>query len=354
MCRVISYMHKTFFVSLLLNLLIFSDCYALEKKKPDEYNMITLYMENDIVRGTDSQYTSGVKLTWISKELRSYPDDDIIHKSIDHAAEKLSFMDKPGYKKNIYISIGQNIYTPEDIRKAAVIKDDRPYAGLSYMALGLISQDLKKMDSLEIDAGIIGPHSYAAKLQHAVHSRFGAEEAEGWRNQLKDELVLNLFYERKWRVLSSDSYNRLGYDVIPRAGLSFGNLLIAANLGIQLRFGINIPQDFGTIRIRAGSETNIANGESDTRSVSGSEPSGIHLFLGSGFFIKARDILLDGNTFTDSHSVDKNPVVYRFTGGMGIRFHRLKITISDVWESKNFKTQKKAHSYGSLTVSLPF
>lgn len=35
----------------------------------------------------------------------------------------------PGASKRIVYSLGQSIFTPDDIRQTALIRDDRPYAG---------------------------------------------------------------------------------------------------------------------------------------------------------------------------------------------------------------------------------
>ena len=38
------------------------------------------------------------------------------------------------------MSLSQNIYTPEDIESSDLIKDDRPYAGILYYAIGFHSK----------------------------------------------------------------------------------------------------------------------------------------------------------------------------------------------------------------------
>jgi lipid A 3-O-deacylase len=330
------------------------ECFSSEKKSPGDYNTITFYMENDFVSQTDSQYTSGVKLTWISKKLNNYCDPGAVPGFICSTVERLPFMNEPGFRKNISFSIGQNIYTPDDTARKDLIMDDRPYAGVSYLALGFLSKNKKRMDTIEINAGIVGPHSYAQKMQFFFHRMIGSKKAKGWANQLKDEPVLDLFYERKWRVASSDLGNGIGYDLIPHAGLSVGNLLTAAVFGGEMRFGLNVPSDFGTLLIRHGSDTNAPVNDEDPRFSADSSPFGIHLFLGLDASVVARDIFLDGNTFSESHSVHKKPFVYRSFGGIGMLIHRVKITCAGVWASKNFDTQKRSEKYGSLTVSYSY
>lgn len=349
-----SRMSKISYLLLFFILFASQDCLGDEKKEPENPKTITFYMENDAFRQTDSQYTSGVKLTWISRNLNNYCDSDHVPGFVCTAVERLPFMNESGFQKNIYFSMGQNIYTPDNTNQKDLIKDDRPYAGLSYLAFGFISKSTKRMDTLEINAGIVGPHSYAEQMQFFFHKMIGSKEAEGWANQLKDEPVLDLFCDRKWKMVSSNFDSGFGFDVIPHAGLSVGNLLIAAVFGGEMRLGLNVPNDFGTFLIGPGSGTNAPINDKDLRFSSNPSPFGIHLFLGLDASATARDLLLDGNTFTESHSIHKKPLVYKYFGGFGILIHRLKITYANVRESKNFYAQKRVETYGSLTVSYSY
>jgi hypothetical protein len=207
---------------------------------------------------------------------------------------------------------------------------------------------------MEIIGGIVGPHSYAEKIQNAFHESFGAKKSYGWDNQLKDEPVLNLFFERKWRAFSSDLGSGYACDLIPHAGFTVGNLLIAGAFGGQFRYGLNLPNDFGTLLIRPGSDTNAPIDDSDPRLSPKTRPLSIHVFLGVDAFDMARNILLDGNTFTESHSVDKRPFLGRFFAGFGILFHKVKFTYSNVWQTREFETQKGGQQYGSITLSYSY
>lgn len=347
-------MKKTFLILFFITLFLSSNGFAAERKKPEESKTITFYMENDVIRETDRQYTNGAKLTWISEDLSNYRENSKIPEWSWPVIEKFPFIHEPGFQKNISFSLGQNIYTPDDTQRTDLIKDDRPYAGITYFAVGFTSKNTNRMDTVEIDMGIIGPHSYAGRVQDSFHKYFDRKRPKGWDNQLKDEPMLNLFYERKWRVLSRDMGNGYSYDLIPYAGFSVGNFLIAADAGSQVRFGLNMPNDFGTLLIRPGSDTNSPVDEDDPRLSAVHGPFSLHLFLGVDAFAVARNILLDGNTFAESHSVDKRPVVCRFSGGIGMIIGRIKFTYANVYETKSFDKQKSSQSYGSFTISYSY
>jgi lipid A 3-O-deacylase len=327
---------------------------AHAEKRPEDYKTFTLYFENDLFKGTDRQYTNGVKLTWMSKDLRRYRDEQRVPKWSNPVFESLPFINRPGAQRKVSFSIGQNIYTPEDIEIAELMEDDRPYAGITYLEFGFHCVDRRKMDTLAINLGMIGPHSYAEETQKIVHELVDSAEPQGWQHQLKDEPILNLFYERKWRFKQLALGNGWGVDWIPHLGAAAGNAWTGLNLGHQIRFGWNLPNDFGTFLIRPGSDTNAPIDEADPRLSDPYHRVGVHFFAGMDGRYVARYIFLDGNTFRDSHSVDKVPFVGNFIAGVGIIFHRLKVSYAHVFQTKEFYSQKDAQSYGSITFSYSY
>jgi hypothetical protein len=104
------------------------------------------------------------------------------------------------------------------------------------------------MDTLELDLGIVGRHSYAEEVQEEVHKWLGSNEAKGWKNQLKDEPALELIYERKWRLSPSNVGRGFSWDFIPHLGGRVGNVSIYGNAGAEFRFGWNPPVDFAPAR----------------------------------------------------------------------------------------------------------
>lgn len=61
-----------------------------------------------------------------------------------------------------------------------------------------------------------------------------------------------------------------------------------------------------------------------------------------------------GNTFRDSHSVDREPFVATLMAGVGLIIYRFKITFMLVYKTRAFKSQKSHERYGSITVSYTF
>lgn len=322
-------------------------------EKAREASTLTFYLENDSMLDTDRYYTNGMKISWISRDLSNYRDM-VTLPWMQRLIERLPLINDPGEQHTVSVSLGQNMYTPEDKKRTDLIKNDRPYAGITYLALGLHSRNSSQMDTLELDVGIVGRHSYAEDCQTEFHKWIGAEKANGWDNQFHDEPILNLYFERKWKILQIRSSEGFGFDCIPHAGLAVGNAYTGANLGGQVRFGWNIPNDFGTYLIRPGSDSSSPLDDTDPRFFRLFHRIGIHLFFGVNGKAVARNILLDGNTFRDSHSVDKEPFVADFIGGIGIIIQRVKITYSYVYQTKEFETQKDVQKFGAIAASFTF
>src|SRR5690625_1363290 len=93
----------------------------------------TLRVENDLVAGTDKNYTNGVSLTLISHDLegklrpRCLPLPVGLYARLLNEADS-KFSDKAGAEtagQNLVVRIGQNMYTPEDMKRTDLIENDR-------------------------------------------------------------------------------------------------------------------------------------------------------------------------------------------------------------------------------------
>jgi hypothetical protein len=266
----------------------------------------------------------------------------------------LPFVNRPGTQKNFGFSIGQNIYTPQDQNASNPDPTDRPYAGWSYVELSFISKTATRADIVSIQAGIVGPSSGAEATQKAVHKWIDDDEPQGWDYQLKDEPGLNLIYERRYRLIARTLVDHLGFDFIPNGGFSLGNVQTYANLGATARLGFNLPSDFGVALARGGSIGASPVDDLDPR-VSPDRNVSFFLFAGADGRAVAQDIFLDGNTWKDSRSVDKENFVADLMAGFGLIVGRWQLTGTFVHRTKEFETQPDPWSrFGSVTLSVAF
>lgn len=316
-----------------------------------KFRTFSLYMENDVIAGDDDQYTNGLKLAWSRYGLSELPKDAWTHRWLYPAVRKLGFGDGEDSEKALTFSIGQNIYTPRDIASEELVRDDRPYAGITYMEIGFHRKSNFRMHTLGLCAGIVGPHSYAEQFQTVGHDVLNNDTPRGWDHQLEDEPILGLIYDYKHKLAASGMGKGVGGDVIFNVGAGLGNALTYAEMALMARYGWNIPFDCGDFPIHPATCFNA-----ELREFSGDGPRriGVHLFLSAGSRLVMRDIFLDGNTFRDSHSVDKEPVVGMFSGGVGLVYGKFKTVLAYITRTKAFETQQHRDVYGSISFSFQY
>lgn len=308
------------------------------KTAEDDKAIVSLVWENDITGNTDSNYTNGVRASWLSSEEHA-PN------WVRWAARNALPMASDG-KKRIGISVGQNMYTPKDLTQRAYIPGDRPYAGWTYGSLGIVSDNGRRLDTAMLTLGMVGPASGAEGTQKFIHHLIGDQQPMGWDNQLRDEPGIIFTMERKWRSLYQIQPFGLAADFTPHAGFDLGNINTDAVAGATVRLGYDLPADYGPPRIRPslpGSDFFIP-----------SQEIGGYLFGGVEGRAVARNIFLDGNTFRDSHSVDKEILVGSLQAGAALTYGNTRLSYTHVFMTDEFKTQSKPEQFGALTLSYRF
>jgi hypothetical protein len=323
------------------------------REKENSHNTFLFHFENDYFVGSDQHYTNAFLLTWLSQDLTEYDQDTRLPRWGLPLIGSLPFVNRPGFQRNVGLSIGQTIYTPENISTKALIRDDRPYAGWSYFSLTFHVKNAVRLDTYEITAGVVGPYSMAEETQKTFHKWFNSQEPKGWDNQLRNEPGLVISWQRNWRLVSVGLGDGFGVDFIPRLGGAIGNVATFADIGGQVRLGLNIPVDFGTALIRPGSGIEAPADPTDPR-IRPRRNFGVHLFADVEGRAVARNIFLDGNTWKDSHSVDKLPLVADLAGGLALVYRHMKLSFAYVYRTREFHKQDLAQPFGSVTLGLTF
>jgi len=223
-------------------------------EKARRSDTLTPYLENDLFAfdHNDRYYTHGTKISWVSQDLSNYRDIAAVPSWMHRFMERMPFVNDPGDQRSVSVSLGQNIYTPEDKERRDLILDDRPYAGIIYLGLGLHSKNRRQIDTLEFDLGIVGRHSYAEDCRRGIHNWIDSTDPKGWSNQLHDEPVLNVYFERKWRALQTRSPEGFGFDCIPHLGVAVGKCLHRSQSGRPGAFWLEHPERFWNVSDPAG------------------------------------------------------------------------------------------------------
>ncbi len=320
--------------------------------KDDAAGTLGLYLENDMFAGTDEHYTSGFSLTWSSRDLEQFSDSRYASPFLP-LFDILPYINEKSYQKNLVFALGQNIYTPSDTDSYELIESDRPYAGWLYLGLGVVWKDEVVRNSLVLNLGVVGPWSYAQETQRLIHDLRGFDHPNGWDNQLGNEIGFVVSYERLWRWPKHERRSGLDWELLPHAGVSLGNVSTYVNLGGELRAGLNLPDDFGTASIGPAATTSTP-----VDGVIAADRSrfdiGAYLFARVDGRAVGRNIFLDGNTFSNSHSVDTNPLVADVSAGAAINYKNTKLAYALVYRTKEFKGQDDAQVFGTVSLNWTF
>lgn len=309
----------------------------------DENGTLSLIVENDVFADRDEQYTNGVKLSWLSPE-RELPEFLRPARSI---AEPLI---GSGEVMRWGIALGQSLYTPDNTDLVVPDPTDRPYAAWLHAALSLVSYTKggdsywDRLDTVELHLGVVGPSALGEEVQNGFHDWIGDGDAKGWDHQLEDEPGIMLLADRHWQSPPLYLLGDLGIDFAPNVSIALGNVQTYAALGGTLRLGQGLGADFGAPRIRPA--------------LSGSAfyNSGVdwawYFFAGVEGRAVAQDIFLDGNTWRDSPSVDKNWAVGDVQAGIALILAGVRVTYSYVRRTEEFDGQDEDPQFGAVSISL--
>jgi len=316
-----------------------------EDRQPEERGVFSLALENDsLSSGADDNYTSGIKLAYISPRER-LPG---FLRGPERIAESLS-----GANADFWgVAIGQSIFTPQDISAVPAPPDQHPYAGWLYLQLAIAVEDDPEgnraprfLDTYELEIGLVGPSALGEEAQSGIHQILGAPEPLGWDSQLHDELAFAVSFDRRWRALRvfGDFLGGLEADLTPSAGLSLGTLRTEARAGLTARIGQRIDNDYGPPRVRpslAGVEHFYGG------------PLSWSVFAGVQGRAVAHNLFLDGNTFEDSASVERTPYVGDFQAGFSISAGNVRFAYTYVWRTDEFETQNDTQDFGAIAISV--
>ena len=108
-----------------------SDC---EPAETIRFRGGTARLENDVFAGTDQNYSNGLALTLVSRDISGRLRSECLPAPVRLHAKFIKFVnpgfwadaDSPGSTQNVVVRFGQSVYTPEDYTKTDLIADDRP------------------------------------------------------------------------------------------------------------------------------------------------------------------------------------------------------------------------------------
>jgi lipid A 3-O-deacylase len=316
--------------------------------------VVNVRIDNDLFggMGQDRGYSNGFELTLMSSNLQDVQHPECLPALIRGLNNYLDWLreisgsDQDWTHKNVVVGLGQAIYTPSNKTATALLPNDRPYAAALLLNLGYNARMNDYLRTSHLYVGAVGPVALGEQVQNNWHKLIGVTPFEGWNNQLHNEPVAMLVHERLWRWASAPSPSGWGWDAINHVGGALGNLATYANTGTELRLGWHVPDDFGSDPLRPAGQNNAP-----ARASQGAQGWSGHVFVSLDTKVVAHDLTLDGNTFVDSHSVKKIPLVADVGHGMAITYSGWKFAFARHKRTREFYGQEQRPAFGSFTIS---
>ena len=276
-----------------------------------------LDIENDMLiprDKTDRYFSSGVRLDY----------------SITQVPDRKTGLQKifPKLKDaEIYIGlmIMSNMYTPANLTENPPV-GDRPYAGWLCAGVTGISNSFATATRFrtEYSVGIIGPAASQETFQKQLHKIIGRPIPKGWKNQIANDLALNVNFMAEKRLYKPAE----NVDFIGILETNIGTVTTYMGLGAMIRVGW-FDDYFKNIL-----------------QLNGSNPWQVFIFVRPMGRVVADNSLLQGGIFNYKNSPyviprdDLNRFYMETEFGYGLTYKNFNITYSQTLRTAEFKDAK--------------
>ena len=222
------------------------------------------------------------------------------------------------------LELGQDIYTAAvSLRYPHAPVTARPSAGWLYLEQTARALSINQSDEFSLALGVTGPPSLAQLTQRLAHSAAPKfNRPADWSRQIAFEPGLIARYEQQRRVSLIAGIA----DMIPTASVSVGNVLTAAEAGLDVRSGWHLAHPWLPER----------------------PSTGVFIDAGISGQAVARNLFLDGNTFTAGPRVGHEPFVGKGELAIGFRFRALSLEYRAVNETRAYSAGPKWHPWASM------
>lgn len=280
---------------------------------------------NDIVGGTDQNFTNRVRFQHNS-EVEKTPK--LVQDAYNLIPAFAFSKDDPKELKRVVQTVENNMYTPDDLRSSAIVKNDVPYSGLTEVKAKRINDSDTKRIATEVSLGITGKQSGTEFLQKFVHNDLRAgTDPKGWDNQMSTEPTVNLNHTREWEN-SRDKLGRIDFVSLGYTNYRLGTVHTDLELAHGWKIGYNVD--------------NLSGKNKD-----------FSCFLSGYGYIRgvARNLHYDGTLFRDSvYTVNSAPVVGSINVAPEINWKNYVIRFDYNIRSKDYLEQRSGtHTFGILS-----
>jgi hypothetical protein len=220
-----------------------------------------------------------------------------------------------------------------------------------YTGLTLIQNAAdRQFDTLELQIGVVGSYALGRQAQNDFHLFTEDPQAKGWGHQLANEVGIVLSWERKW-PLSAELSGGFAVEFIPEVGISVGNVFTYGSVGGLVRIGRGLKTNWGPNLIRPAYAGTGYFAAERVEQIG----FGFSLFAGVQGRVVGRNIFLDGNTFANSRSVDKDYLVADLYIGAELFYKDyVRLAVTSVTRTQEFEDQDSFDNFVSINLAVSF
>ena len=249
--------------------------------------------------------------------------------------------------EHYFFSLGQEMYTSAEQISKVPPADDHPYAGVFYVSAGFAQSNTDILNAVELQLGVTGPSAGAGKSQRDYHNLINEHTPSGWDSQVKDQPAINLLSETRMRTRLSGTLGE-GYasDAIVRGFFALGTVRTQLSGGVQFRYGLNLPQDFGYVPMR----------QSTSVVIKPNTPVSFYAFADFQADLNIYDVTLGGELLRKHESdIYAYPLTAEFTVGLTAVYGNCSVTLFQSFRTRDFSSADSPFfCFGGARLSYSF
>lgn len=226
------------------------------------------------------------------------------------------------------------IYTPDLVLRRRQ-PFERPFAGWLGTEFGVQRDRAASLRAWSVTLGVTGGPSFGEAAQKGVHRLLGFPQPDGWDAQLPTEVAFALRYSGAQQLLRLEQPSTgLQLIMAPTWSARLGTLATDASVGVGITTGLRPPVPWASGARSRGDRWGVFGRAGATQSA------------------VARNIFLDGTTFSRSARVSRNVLVGDVELGLGLRSPLGMIEWRMHRRGREYRQQPRPHAYSTLSFSV--
>ena len=236
--------------------------------------------------------------------------------------------------RRMSVAATQAIYTPDLVLRRRQ-PFERPFAGWLGMEFGVQRDRVASLRAWSVTLGVTGGPSLGEAAQKGVHRLLGFPRPDGWDAQLPTELAFALRYDGAHTLLRFEQPSTgLRLIMAPTWSARLGTLATDASVGVGITTGLRPPVPWASGARDRGDRWGVFGRAAATQSA------------------VARNIFLDGTTFSRSARVSRNVLVGDVELGLGLRSPLGIIEWRMHGRGREYRQQPRPHAYSTFSFSV--